>query len=150
LCEVSFTLSNGYFTHRRLFVKGALQNEYRSVLWETCQVCAPRFLAILPLYFRDPGNAGPLAKALELLALPLRTLQAVSARDEAYALPVDELRRLDVPTLIVAGRYDRFCPVGASRRLAQILPRARPLVFEESGHFPWLEEGERFYREAIP
>jgi proline iminopeptidase len=105
---------------------------------------------ILPLYFRDPGNARSLATALEPLALPLRTLQAVSARDEAYVLPVDELRRLDVPTLIVAGRYDRFCPMGASKRLAQILPRARLLVFEESGHFPWLEEGERFYREAIP
>jgi pimeloyl-ACP methyl ester carboxylesterase len=104
---------------------------------------------ILPLYFRDPAKAAPVAKALQSTTLPLRTLQEVSRTDDDYPLHPEALSALTIPTLVVSGRCDRFCPPGSARTLAGILPRGRQVIFEESGHFPWLEEPTAFFREAM-
>jgi pimeloyl-ACP methyl ester carboxylesterase len=109
-------------------------------------VDAKAFLGrILPLYFTDPTAMTPLAEALSSTTLPYRTLQAVTASDGNYPLDVTALARLTVPTVIVAGRQDRICPLGESRGLARILPRSDLVVFDGSGHFPWLEEPESFF-----
>ncbi|MGW2572386.1 alpha/beta hydrolase [Streptomyces sp. NPDC001537] len=100
---------------------------------------------ILPLYFTDPAAMAPLTTALQPLTLPRRTLQEVTASDAHHPLPMDAMAQLDVPTVIVAGLHDRFCPVDQARHLATTLPRAELLEFEHSGHFPWLEEPEAFF-----
>jgi len=111
------------------------------------------FLAqILPLYFTDQSAMTPLADALASTTLPYRTLQAVSASDGDYPLDVAALADLTVPVAIAAGRQDRICPLAGSRSLARIVPHSELLVFEASGHFPWLEESDSFFarvREAI-
>jgi pimeloyl-ACP methyl ester carboxylesterase len=100
---------------------------------------------ILPLYFQDPAAMAPLATALKPLTLPRRTLQEVTTSDANHPLPTDAVAQLQMPTLIVSGLHDRFCPVGQARSLAASMPRARLLVFERSGHFPWLEEPDAFF-----
>lgn len=101
-----------------------------------------------PLYFQQPAGVAGLRAALAVRDLPLRTLQAVSATDGGFPLG-QGLRGLAVPTLVVNGRHDMFCPPSAARTLAEMMPAARLLVLEESGHFPWIEEPEAFFREAI-
>ena len=101
---------------------------------------------IFPLYFRDFSNARVLEPILSCLSLPLHTLQTVSSSDEHYPLDVERLRALPMPVLVVAGAYDRVCPVPSRRRLAKLLIRGRFILFEKSGHFPWLEEAEKFFR----
>lgn len=100
---------------------------------------------ILPLYFADPTLKTPLARALDGIRLPVRTLGKVTATDMGFPLPVDTLRRHTVPTVIVAGLRDRFCPPAEARGLAKIMPRATLLTFQASGHFPWLEERDAFF-----
>jgi pimeloyl-ACP methyl ester carboxylesterase len=80
--------------------------------------------------------------------LPVRTLQSVSTTDANYPLDVELLRALKMPVLVVAASYDRLCPVPSRRQLASLLPKGRFLLFEESGHFPWLEESSKFFREV--
>ncbi len=47
---------------------------------------------------------------------------------------------LDVPALVVLGRYDRaITPELAAREIAPWLPRAETVVLEECGHFPLAE-----------
>lgn len=104
---------------------------------------------ILPLYFTDPRAMTPLAAALEPLTLPHHTLQTVTSTDESYPLDTATLSSLQVPTVIVAGRQDRFCPVAQARRLARTMPRATFLLYERSGHFPWLEEPDSFFQNVI-
>jgi len=50
------------------------------------------------------------------------------------------LPELAVPTLVIAGRQDRFMPIAASEALARALPHGRLRVFERSGHLPFVEE----------
>ncbi len=54
------------------------------------------------------------------------------------------LRRLRIPTLILAGRHDRRLPLKYHEALAELLPDAGLEVLDHSGHFPFLEEPERF------
>jgi proline iminopeptidase len=59
----------------------------------------------------------------------------------SYANRLDSVRS---PTLVLVGRYDPEAPVPASQELASGIPDARLVVFERSGHSPYLEETSRF------
>ncbi len=63
--------------------------------------------------------------------------QTISAHDH---LPVLE----PVPTLVVWGARDRLIPAGHAERARTAFAGARVEVFEDAGHFPHLEEPERF------
>ncbi|MFB7469414.1 proline iminopeptidase-family hydrolase [Kitasatospora sp. NPDC056184] len=56
---------------------------------------------------------------------------------------VDCLPDIDVPALVVTGRYDEATPATA-QPYADLIPDVRWEVFEESSHVPNLEEPERF------
>ncbi|WP_460667030.1 alpha/beta fold hydrolase [Kribbella swartbergensis] len=60
---------------------------------------------------------------------------------------VDELAALDVPVLVMVGFWDRNAGVDACRDLATRLPHARLRVFDDSAHFPNVEETERYVDE---
>ena len=53
-----------------------------------------------------------------------------------------------MPVLIIAGRYDGALGTEPARMLAQNLPHARYLEYDNSGHFPYEEEPERFARDV--
>jgi proline-specific peptidase len=55
----------------------------------------------------------------------------------------DRLGEIDVPTLIIAGRHDEATPVLAET-LHQGIPGSCRVIFEESAHFPHIEETERY------
>lgn len=56
-----------------------------------------------------------------------------------------ELSSLNVPTLIIAGRYDGVSTPEYNIQYKIYMPSARFEMFEESGHNPYLEEPEKFY-----
>lgn len=98
---------------------------------------------IVPLYDHDPDQARVQAR------LATTTYHAVS-HNWAFArnLPVYDLRdrlgAIRCPTLVTVGRHDWITPVAASEEIVALIPDARLVVFEESGHSPQLEEPERF------
>ncbi len=58
---------------------------------------------------------------------------------------LDWLHGVSVPALVITGRHDVITPVEqGARRLAALLPNSTLEVFENSGHFPFMEEPERF------
>lgn len=57
---------------------------------------------------------------------------------------VDRLGELTAPILLLAGRHDVFSPPQQGERIAKRAPGARLVVFEESGHLPWVEEPDAF------
>ncbi|HEU4947209.1 MAG TPA: alpha/beta fold hydrolase [Kribbella sp.] len=63
--------------------------------------------------------------------------QSVSAHDY---LP----DALPIPTLIVWGSRDRMIPVWHAIRAQQVIPDCRVELFEGAGHFPHLDEPDRF------
>lgn len=56
----------------------------------------------------------------------------------------DRLAMVQAPTLILVGRYDPEAPVACSQELRQGIEDARMVVFEQSGHFPFIEEPALF------
>lgn len=58
---------------------------------------------------------------------------------------VDRLHRIACPTLVVAGRQDQFCSLQQHLRISRRIDRSELAVYEDSGHFPWLEEPDLFF-----
>lgn len=56
----------------------------------------------------------------------------------------DALPAIAVPTLVLAGLYDRNVGAEACRDVAASLPQAELVIFERSAHFPDIEEPERY------
>lgn len=55
-----------------------------------------------------------------------------------------QLPQTIVPTYVFCGRQDAQCPVEFSYEIAELLPNASLTIFEESNHFPFMEEQEAF------
>ncbi len=58
-----------------------------------------------------------------------------------YRARLGEIR---APTWMCVGRYDSQTPVPCSEELAQGISGARLIIFERSGHYPFIEEREQF------
>jgi proline iminopeptidase len=56
--------------------------------------------------------------------------------------------RLTAPVLVIGGRYDQSIGLESMKALAKALPRATLLEYERSGHFPYLEEADRFEQDV--
>ncbi len=56
-----------------------------------------------------------------------------------------ELINIKSPTLIVAGRYDGVSTPEYNLQYKKFMPQAKFVMFEQSGHNPYLEEPEKFY-----
>lgn len=54
------------------------------------------------------------------------------------------LPTVTAPTLVMGGRHDWVTPYGQSELIAASIPNSRLVIFEESGHFPFVEEQEKF------
>ena len=54
-----------------------------------------------------------------------------------------QLKKIKVPLLILQGTADNL-PLAAAQRLQSIVPNAQLIVFDKSGHFPFIEEQEKF------
>jgi proline iminopeptidase len=59
-----------------------------------------------------------------------------------------QLPRITCPTLVTVGRSDWITPVESSRTIVELIPDARLVVFEKSGHSPQIEEAE-LWRQTV-
>jgi proline iminopeptidase len=98
---------------------------------------------ILPLYFRnlDPAIARDMdARATYSAPALFHRFRMLS---QFSALPW--LGDVQAPALVLAGRHDWIAPPAqGAERLARGLPDASLVIFEESGHYPFVEENARF------
>ncbi len=60
----------------------------------------------------------------------------------------DQLALIRAPTLIIVGKDDFITPLSQAQVLADSIPHSQLVVFDESGHFPYVEEPEAFGREV--
>jgi proline iminopeptidase len=58
---------------------------------------------------------------------------------------VDRLAAVGMPVLVIAGRHDAFTAWPQAERIANRLPDGEVIVFENSAHFPWLDEPAAFF-----
>jgi proline iminopeptidase len=70
-----------------------------------------------------------------------------TARDPDRAF--DVLPKVQAPTLVVTGLFDRNGGVDLNRDAASLIPNSRFRIFEQSAHFPDIEETERYVEEIM-
>ena len=85
----------------------------------------------------------PLASQVELARQMLAECDPDTAREAIEPLlGVDltgDVGRIDLPTLVIAGKADLLTPPAEARRLADRIPRARLVLIERAGHMVMLE-----------
>ena len=57
-----------------------------------------------------------------------------------------ELKNLKMPMLILAGRFDRVALPRFSVQFRQYAPKAEFVMFEKSGHQPFVEESDKYFK----
>jgi len=101
----------------------------------------------LPFHFREPRGAA-LAEYLHRTAGLARYAPDVIRHFAAQAYGgidvEDRLGEVTHPVLVLAGRHDRTCAVGAAEDMARRLPDAELVVFEDSAHMMFAEEQDRY------
>ncbi len=59
---------------------------------------------------------------------------------------IEKLPKIETPTLVIAGRHDGITPPKpGAERIASLMPNATLMVFENSGHYPFIEEQASFF-----
>jgi proline iminopeptidase len=109
---------------------------------------AERFGAILPLYFHGAVPDAAAAVFLEMRYRPSAFNRAIFGCYPQFRT-LERLAEIPTPTLVLQGRHDWVTPPAlGGDRLRAHLPDSDLVLFEQSGHFPFLEEPEAF-RHAV-
>jgi proline iminopeptidase len=167
LCALAFAIERPERT-RRLVLIGSVSGFPASARWgmpgSAFRMCDADYWRIIIWGIRINAGRGNLAlhkklqnlmegasyfektlfKALEIdendyeKGVPIRMIWGKNMyRRLSYA---DRLESVQALTLVLVGRYDREAPVPCSEELSQGIPDARLVVFERSGHFPFVEQ----------
>ncbi len=101
---------------------------------------------ILPLYFKsyDPGIGSRIMDAIHFNHHAIN--YCTSAWFSAFN-SLGWLHQITVPTLIISGKDDWIMPVPQSAgRINAVISKPKLLIFENSGHFPFVEEQNLFIK----
>ncbi|KZV86041.1 alpha/beta-hydrolase [Exidia glandulosa HHB12029] len=99
----------------------------------------------LPLYFAKPTRDMQHFKDHIFTNTPQAACgQAQWPAERQHPDQVGQLSEVRASTLVVVGREDFICPVSVSEMLATRMAGAKLVIVEDSGHFPWIEQQERF------
>lgn len=104
--------------------------------------------AFIPLMFKEaPSEADTHWMFKEITRLPESIASSILFDQTVQDYRAD-LATITVPTLLCFGRDEKLIPVAGGEHLQKNLPSSRLLIFEKSGHCPFLEEPARFNREV--
>lgn len=102
----------------------------------------------LPFFFHDTSYLEPL---LQTIDTPFSDRAAEYTTASAFATEYlfPELNSIDVPTLCITGDDDFLSnKISQSDRIAKEIDNSQVIVIKNSGHFPWIEQPEQFYRKT--
>ncbi|MBV8957209.1 MAG: alpha/beta fold hydrolase, partial [Actinobacteria bacterium] len=104
---------------------------------------AARIPDMLPFYFHRAEKvdiAGHMANTVFSVDAMMQSMMVLGGWSS-----VDRLKQVAVPTLVLFGRHDVITSWPQGERIASRIPGAQLQIFEESGHFPWLEQHDAFF-----
>lgn len=124
----------------------ALEKEWAGD-YETAEDFASLWSEEIRFYFKEYNQRAE-AYRLRTRDLPIRvTPLKVFNEHEAKTMDLrPNLGRVRVPALVIVGRHDFVTNTSMAEEMARHLPDAELVVFEDSGHFPMVEEPEKFRR----
>ena len=104
---------------------------------------------ILPLYFYDPASALPQFAKTDTGPLPsVWAYHAIGATGRPVTKQESLLNQVKARTLVLVGQDDWICSAAEAQRLNKGIQNSRLVVWEKSGHFPWIEAQKQFFAEV--
>jgi proline iminopeptidase len=103
------------------------------------------------LYYYDGTNASKVRK--DSLIMNTEVYYTLVGFDGDFIIGGDvskldfrkDLKDLNMPMLIIEGRYDRVAIPKWSVKFKEYAPQARFIMFEKSGHAPYIEETDKYF-----
>jgi len=106
-------------------------------------------LPVSLFYYYDPSNVN--INSYASLNINIQVYAQIAGPDADFILGGDlasldfraQLSIVRIPTLILAGRFDRVAIPRYSIQYKRFMPQAQFVMFERSGHLPFIEEPQR-------
>jgi proline iminopeptidase len=100
----------------------------------------------LPFHFRNPldPRIDEMRAELGHAVYAPDVLRAAATSDYGAIEVLQRLPSVTHPILVLAGRYDRTCSPAGAEAIAEAVPDAELVVFEESGHMTFIEEEDKY------
>jgi proline iminopeptidase len=73
-----------------------------------------------------------------------KVLQTIRAGNYRQWNRWDDLAKINVPTLIIAGRYDTIDPADAVK-MAQLIPNAKAIICEKGSHLTLYDDPDSYF-----
>ena len=80
----------------------------------------------------------------------VKLYRATSDPDGDGRRQAEALRPLDRPALVVWGKHDPYIPVRYADVQRQAFPRAKIVILEQSGHWPFIDDPESVAAAVVP
>ncbi|MHA1193840.1 MAG: alpha/beta fold hydrolase [Promethearchaeota archaeon] len=106
-----------------------------------------QFKIIQPLYFSDYTNE--FENLITTMIEKMIMVPELNARSDELLETYDvssQLKNIKIPTLILVGKDDFICPPSQAQRLHDKIPNSDLHIFEKSGHYPFYEESDNFFK----
>ncbi len=134
--------------------RGAPSAEHDRVMQGSRQRGALDLLENIRGYTAMPESftAEPLAGQSLEIAVATGLMNPSYVRRAMTSLPMangDMVARLDLPVLISVGARDSEWPVASAKALSEVLPQGEMSFYRAAGHFPSMEDPERFNAELV-
>ncbi len=104
--------------------------------------------AFIPLMFKDPPSKQDAHWMFDEITRLPESIASSILFDQTVQDYRADLVKVTVPTLLCFGRDEKLIPVAGGEHLHKNLSSSRLIVFENSGHCPFLEGSDRFNREV--
>jgi proline iminopeptidase len=101
-----------------------------------------QLMTIWPLYWNNFGSE----ISRHMMDNCIFSVAGLARQGELQAFNMmGKLGEIMTPTLIVVGRNDFIAPVCQAQNLREGIPHSELAIFEQSGHFPFVEEAQEFF-----
>ncbi|MFX1329334.1 MAG: alpha/beta fold hydrolase [Promethearchaeota archaeon] len=106
-----------------------------------------QFKITAPLYFYNYNSE--MEKIINDVLNKMKLNPETAILNETILLNYDlvsKLTEIEVPTLILAGKNDIITPPSQAQRIHDNIPNSQLCIFERSGHYPFYEESDEFFK----
>ncbi|KAL7951984.1 alpha/beta-hydrolase [Trichoderma barbatum] len=105
--------------------------------------------SFLPVYFYDPDSSTQSTALSTIQTIPLWNYQQLHGKDRTINYQEAELGNVTAKTLMIFCRADPVCTPMQGIATQKGIVGSKLVIYEECGHFPWMEKKEETFRDIV-
>ncbi|OPB41712.1 alpha/beta hydrolase fold family protein [Trichoderma guizhouense] len=105
--------------------------------------------SFLPVYFYDPDASTRSTELSNIQSVSLWNYQLLHGSDRNVHYQEPELSKVTAKTLMIFCRADPVCTPTQGDATHKGMPGSKLIIYDECGHFPWMEKEEETFRDIV-